>query len=284
MPSLSRKFRSYSHEALSVSWTHATVLSVAETSPAAAGGIKPGDHLLTFNNEAVPGSDTADWIRRFVRHNGEGPIRVLVRRDGVDESRTITPVIACTIPIELITDSSLNAFTTGDRIVVHSSIMRVAHTDAQLALVLGHELAHANLGHLDKRLANQILGWAGGAAIGASLVLGGIWTGGAFAQQFARTGASAFSVNFEREAHYVGAYYAARAGYGLAGAEEIWRAFSFENPDDIRIGRTHPITPVRFVQMQKVVAEIADKQRRNASLVPEFNIPLAEANPIDDSQ
>jgi beta-barrel assembly-enhancing protease len=121
VPSLSRKFRSYSHEALSVSWTHATVLSVAETSPAAAGGIKPGDHLLTFNNEAVPGSDTADWIRRFVRDNGERPIRVLVRRDGVDESRTITPVIACTIPIELITDSSLNAFTTGDRIVVHSS-------------------------------------------------------------------------------------------------------------------------------------------------------------------
>jgi len=70
----------------------------------------------------------------------------------------ITLVIACTIPIELITDSLLNAFTPGDRIVVHSSIMRVAHTDAQLALVLGHELAHANLGHLDKRLANHILG------------------------------------------------------------------------------------------------------------------------------
>jgi Zn-dependent protease with chaperone function len=30
----------------------------------------------------------------------------------------------------------------------------------QLALVLGHELAHANLGHMDKKLTNQILGWA----------------------------------------------------------------------------------------------------------------------------
>ena len=54
VPSLPRKFRSHSHDALSVSWTRATVLSVAETSPAAAGGIKPGDQLLTFNNEAVP--------------------------------------------------------------------------------------------------------------------------------------------------------------------------------------------------------------------------------------
>jgi beta-barrel assembly-enhancing protease len=284
VPSLPRKFRSYSHEALSLSWTHATVLSVAETSPAAAGGIKPGDHVLTFNNEPVPGSETADWIRRFVRENGERPIRVLVRRDGVDESRTVTPVLACTIPIELITDSSLNAFTTGDRIVVHSSILRVAHTDAQLALVVGHELAHANLGHMDKRLANQIIGWAGGATIDAGLVLGGVWTGGVFAQQFARAGASAFSVNFEREADYVGAYYAARAGYDVAGAEEIWRAFSLENPDDIRVGRTHPITPVRFVQMQKAAAEITDKQRRSAPLVPELSALQAEVNPTGDSE
>jgi len=64
-------------------------------------------------------------------------------------------------------------------------------------------------------------------------------------------------MNFEREADYVGAHYAARAGYDLAGAEKIWRAFSLENPDDIRVG-THPVTPVRFVQMQKAVAEITN--------------------------
>ncbi|MGB9412787.1 MAG: M48 family metalloprotease, partial [Pseudolabrys sp.] len=89
-------------------------------------------------------------------------------------------------------------------IVIHSSILRIAHTDAQLALVLGHELAHANLGHLDKQRLNQVLGWAGGAAIDAGLVLGGISTGGVFAQQFARAGERAFGVNFEREADYVG--------------------------------------------------------------------------------
>lgn len=200
VPSLPRKFRSYSQEALSVSWTQATVISVAETSPAAAAGIKPGDHLMTFNNEAVPRTDTSAWISHFVDNNGEQPIRVLVRRDGVDEIRTITTVKACAIPVELITDSSPNAFTTGDKIVIHSSILRIAHTDAQLALVLGHELAHANLGHLDKQWLNQVLGWAGGAAIDAGLVLGGISTGGVFARQFARAGERAFSVNFEREA------------------------------------------------------------------------------------
>ena len=48
--SLPREHRSFAHEAISVNWTQATVLSVAETSPAAIAGIKPGDHVLTFNN------------------------------------------------------------------------------------------------------------------------------------------------------------------------------------------------------------------------------------------
>jgi Zn-dependent protease with chaperone function len=274
--SLPRRYRSFTHEAVSVSWTEATVLSVAETSPAAAAGIKTGDHLLTFNNEAVPRSKTAEWIGKFVRDNGERPIRILVRRDGADEMHTVIPVKACAIPIELQFDSSPNAITTDDRIVVYSSVLRIARTDAQLALVIGHELAHANLGHLEKQRANQILGWASGATIDAAITLGGIPTGGAFAREFSRAGGRAFSVGFEREADYIGAYYVARAGFDLAGTEEFWRALSMESSDSIRIAATHPVTPVRFVQMQKVAAEIADKQRHNLPLIPELKFIQAD--------
>jgi Zn-dependent protease with chaperone function len=277
--SLPRKFRSFTLEALSVSWTQATVVSVADTSPAAAAGIRQGDRLLTFNNEPVPRSETAGWIGGFVRNNGEQPIQILVRRDGVDEIHTVTPVKACAIPIELKSDASLNAFTVDEGIVIHSSILRLARTDAQLAFVIGHELAHANLGHLNKQRANQALGWATGLAVDAGIMLGGISTGGAFTREFTRAGQRAFSVAFEREADYFGAYYAARAGYDLTGAEEVWRAFSMESPDSIRIATTHPITPVRFVQMQKVAAEIADKQRRNVPLVPELRLIEADTTP-----
>jgi Zn-dependent protease with chaperone function len=277
--SLPRKYRSYTHEALSVSWTQATVLSVAETSPAAAAGIKPGDHLMTFNNEPVPHARTARWISTYVRNNGERPIQVLVRRDGVDELHTVIPLKACAIPIELKTDSEINALTTDDEIVVHSSVLRLAHTDDQLALVIGHELAHSNLGHLDKKRANIVLGWAGGVAVDVGILAGGISTGGAFTRQFGRAGAQAFNVAFEREADYVGAYYAARAGYELAGAEEFWRALSLESPDNLRIAGDHPVTPVRFVQMQKVAAEIADKKRRGLPLVPELKSTETDAGP-----
>ena len=268
--SLPRKYRSFSHEALSVSWTQATVLTVADTSPAAAAGIKPGDHLLTFNNQPVPRYATDRWIANFVRSNGTQPIEILVRRDGTDTMLSVTPVKACAIPTELVSESSVDAFMDGEKIVIYSSILRVARTDAQLALVVGHELAHADLGHLNKQLVNTVIGWAGGTAIDTGILLGGISTGGAFGKQFTRAGAQAFSVAFEREADYVGAYYAARAGYDLAGAEEVWRAMSLELPDSIRITTTHPVTPVRFVQMQKAAAEIADKQRRNIPLVPEL--------------
>ena len=269
VPSLPRKFRSFSHEALSVSWTHATVLSVADNSPAANAGIQTGDQLLTFNNEPVPRHGTAGWIRGYVRNSGETPIQVLIRRGGIDEMRTVTPTIGCAIPVELQVDSSINAFTTDDRIVVFSSILRAARTDAQLALVVGHELAHANLGHLDKRRMNTAIGWVGGAAMDAGIMLVGMSTHGAFSKILTQAGARAFSVAFEREADYVGAYYAARAGYDLSGAEEIWRTFSLEDPDSIRVVTDHPITPVRFVQMQKVIDEIENKKRHSLPLVPE---------------
>jgi beta-barrel assembly-enhancing protease len=115
-----------------------------------------------------------------VRNNGQQPIEVLIRRNGVDEMHTVIPVIACAIPINLQVDSSINAFTTDNRIVVSSSILRAARTDAQLAVVIEHELAHANLGHLNKRRANTVIGWLSGAAADAGIMLGGMSTHGAF--------------------------------------------------------------------------------------------------------
>jgi beta-barrel assembly-enhancing protease len=283
VPGLPRKFRSFSHEALSVSWTRATVLSVADNSPAAVAGIKTGDQLLTFNNEPIPRHGTAGWIGGYVRNNGQQPIEVLIRRNGVDEMRTVAPVIACAIPIDLQIDSSLDAFTTDDRIVISSSILRAARTDAQLALVIGHELAHANLGHMNQRRANAAIGWLSGAAADAGIMLGGMSTHGAFSKLLTQAGVRAFSVAFEREADYVGAYYAARAGYDLAGSEEIWRTFSLEDPDSIRLTTDHPITPVRFVQMQKAIDEIENKKRHNLLLVLERRFIGTDADGTKDA-
>ncbi|HEY9453152.1 MAG TPA: M48 family metallopeptidase [Bradyrhizobium sp.] len=268
--SLPRKFRSYTREALRIGWNVPTALSVADGSPAAVAGIQTGDQILTFDNEALPATGTASWIGKWLKAHGERPLQVMVRRDGADTLHTVYPVTACAIPIQYRTDPDPNAATNGSRIVIQSGILRVARSDAELAAVIGHELAHANLGHYNKQAWNALLGEVGGAMVDGGFMLGGVYTGRTFSRYFEKVGARAFSVEFEREADYVGAYYAARAGYDVSGVGEFWRAMALEHPDAIRLAVTHPITPARFVQMQKVAAEIADKKRAHLPLIPEM--------------
>jgi predicted Zn-dependent protease len=142
---------------------------------------------------------------------------------------------------------------------------------------IGHELGHGWLGHGSKRQANALLGAVAGAAVDGGFLLGSVWTGGVFTRQLEKTGSRAYSVAFEREADYVGAYFAARAGYDLAGTEEFWFAMGQTHPDDLRFARTHPTSPVRFLQMKKVAEDIAEKQRNHLPLVPDLKMAHAAA-------
>jgi predicted Zn-dependent protease len=120
---------------------------------------------------------------------------------------------------------------------------------------------------------------SGGLVVDGGFLMGGIWTGGAFSNYLHQAGMMAFSVGFEMEADYIGAYYATRAGYDITGTEEVWRAMSLENPASIRMGTDHPTSPVRYLQMKKVVEEIADKKRRGVPLLPELKVNQVRAEP-----
>jgi hypothetical protein len=270
--SLPRKYRSYAADALNLSWERPTAISVADGSPAAQAGIVAGDEIVALDGELIPVTGTPDWIGNWLKHNGEKPVQVDLRHGGASRTATVTPVMGCAIPINYVTADEANAFTDGHKIVISSAIVNLARTDAQLAVIIGHELAHANLGHIEKRLQNAFLGAAGGAMLDAVITSTTVRTGGAFTKAFMRAGLMAYSVPFEREADYVGAYYAARAGYELSGAEEIWRALGRSHPGGTGFATTHPTTPERFIQMQKVAEEIADKQRRHLPLVPEMQV------------
>lgn len=284
--SLPRKYRSYADEALQLSWTRATAITVAGGSPAALAGIMTGDQVLTLDNAPVPATGTAKWMEKWLRRHGTQPVQIMVRRDGVDTPHTVTPVMGCAIPINYVSEPTPNAFTDSKKIMIYSGILRVAQSDADLAVIVGHELAHVNMGHYEKKMQNALLGELGGALIDGGFMLGGIYTGTTFTKHFEKFGARAFSVQFEREADYVGAYYAARAGYDISGAAEVWRRFSLENPNSIRLATTHPISPARFVQMQKVIAEIAEKKRLGLPLVPNLKnvqpAPLASTRDTDE--
>jgi len=102
--------------------------------------------------------------------------------------------------------------------------------DDELALVLGHELAHATHEHgrrqQSKSMFTQIAGQA--AMIGASKIGNGIAR--TAAQQAASLGYNAFNNNYSRDyedqADRVGMRYAYEAGYNETKGPELWRKFA----------------------------------------------------------
>jgi Zn-dependent protease with chaperone function len=268
--SLPSKYRKFSREAFGLRWVRATVISIVPDGPAAKAGMKDRDELVSFNEEKVPVTAVSRWINAFLEKNGEKPIAVVAKRVDEDLTFTVTPVTGCAIPINLEIDPTPNAFNSSQKISVQSGILRLTRSDSDVAVILGHELGHSTMHHFEKQKFNSYLGIAGGTLIDGGFLLGGISTGGAFTSYLQTAGLMAYSVGFEMEADYVGAYYAARAGYDIAGAEEVWRRFSLEIPSAIKHASTHPTTPVRYLQMRKVIAEIAEKKANNLPLEPEL--------------
>jgi hypothetical protein len=51
-----------------------------------------------------------------LKKNGAQSVQIVLRRGRVDQTVTVQPVIACSIPIDFVTADEVNAYTTGDKI------------------------------------------------------------------------------------------------------------------------------------------------------------------------
>ena len=167
-------------------------------------------------------------------------------------------------PVHLAADDIVNAYADGANVYVATGMLRFAESDEELALVVGHELAHNCLGHLEKMTGNWLLGTLIDAVIYAGT---GVDTGNLFGEAAAQT----FSKEFESEADYMGLYLVKRAGFGVSLAPQFWRRMTAEHPGSIKQNFTasHPSTPERFLALENAVAEIERKVAAGEPLVPE---------------
>lgn len=136
----------------------------------------------------------------------------------------------------LIESDEVNAWCMpGGKIAVYTGIMPILKTEAALAAVLGHEVAHATERHGKERYARAINNNVLGLIIGGATVVGGqllcktqtcktlTGLGGAaagFALQFFDM---KFSRGDESEADQVGQVFMAQAGYDPAEAIKVWQ-------------------------------------------------------------
>jgi len=149
----------------------------------------------------------------------------------------------------------VNAFCVpGGKVAVYTGIFPIARDEAGLAVVIGHEVAHALLRHSGERMTqSEILG-AGMAIAGASGINSQIL-------QALGLGASVglvlpFSRSQESEADHVGLILMAKAGYDPKTAIEVWeRMGRNEKGAPPAFLSTHPGYETRLQQLRSFMPE-----------------------------
>ena len=168
--------------------------------------------------------------------------------------------------VTLLRKNEANAYCLpGGKIVVYTGILPVTQTDAGLATVLGHEVAHATAEHVAERLERQNL-----TRIAIAIAAGGIAvTPSQYAHLVALLGVGGqaaslpFSRKQESEADHIGLIYMARAGFDPHQAVAFWkrmlRASKGKEPPEF--ASDHPSTARRVEQVEGWLPE-AERARR----------------------
>ena len=151
----------------------------------------------------------------------------------------------------LVQDNSANAFCMpGGKIVVYEGLLPITQNEASLAIVLGHEIAHAVAKHSAERLSKQMKAQYGSQILGA--VLSGSSTSTqSIAQTVFGLGANygvmmPFSRKQESEADRLGLIFAAMAGYDPSVATSFWQRMSAQGSSTPEFLSDHPSDETRI--------------------------------------
>jgi len=149
----------------------------------------------------------------------------------------------------------------GGKVVVYSGLLPVAQNEAGLAVVVGHEIAHAIADHGGERMSQQLLAQFGGMALDTALQskpdqTRQLWMGvyGAGAQYGVLM---PFSRQQESEADRLGLVFMAMAGYDPREAVTFWTrmaaASGGQKPPEFM--STHPSDATRIADLNKLLPE-----------------------------
>ena len=160
--------------------------------------------------------------------------------------------------VNLIGSKQINAFCMpGGKIAFFTGILdQLKLSDDEVAMVMGHEMAHALREHARARLAKSV-GTGAALSIGAQIL--GLGQAGDMA---ARAGTQLitlkFSRNDETDADLVGLELAARAGYDPGASVTLWKKMAEANKKagGLSFLSTHPSGPDRIRKLETNVPKV----------------------------
>jgi len=161
----------------------------------------------------------------------------------------------------------INAFALpGGPVWVNRGAIEAAGTEAQLAGVLAHEIAHVSQRHAGQQLSNVMVANLGLSLLGALLGNSGGATAANIAARYVASGAFLkFSRDDEREADRVGAGIMARAGWDPRGMIELMqtiREHEQRDPSSVEVFfSNHPSPKDRVALLRQVVSKTRGGKR-----------------------
>jgi predicted Zn-dependent protease len=161
----------------------------------------------------------------------------------------------------LVEDPQVNAWCMpGGKVVVYTGILPVTQDEAGLAVVMGHEIAHAIADHGNERMSQQLILQMGGMALNEAIKNKPEQTKNLWMTTFgvgSQYGAILpFSRMHESEADEMGLIFMAMAGYNPEKAIEFWTRMSKmggQKPPEIL--STHPSDETRIKKLQEQLPE-----------------------------
>ncbi len=212
------------------------VIGVVDNYMADLAGLKPGDLIIERGGKEIKDDE------QIVFENGKLTI-IIVERDGDRLSFEVKPKEMPYVRVRLKQTGKINAYAKFTGIQFTSGMVHFVEDDDELAVIMGHEIAHLVSKHLPKNISMAALcGLVGGLT-------------GPFAPLTTQALYAPYSRGNEREADYIGLYYAHIAGYDIESGVALWKRFALEIPKSRSKSflRSHPASPERILRVKKVV-------------------------------
>lgn len=162
----------------------------------------------------------------------------------------------------LVNSAEVNAFCMpGGKIVVYEGILPITQNETGLAVVLGHEVAHAVARHANERMSQQLVSQYGGQALGLAL------SGSSSAVQSIASSVYGLGAQYgvmlpysrkqELEADQLGLIFMAMAGYDPSQAEAFWIRMSQNSGGGSaqEFTSTHPSDETRIKKIREDLPE-----------------------------
>jgi len=160
----------------------------------------------------------------------------------------------------LVDDPTVNAWCmSGGKVVFYTGILPITKDEKGIAVVMGHEIAHAIARHGNERMSQGLAVQAGGIGLGVALSEKPELTKNILMQSFgigSQLGMLKFSRLHESEADKMGLIFMAMAGYNPNEAVEFWKRMGANGgASQPEFLSTHPHDDTRIADLKAYMPE-----------------------------